>query len=255
MHAQKVPRSEALTLTSLLDPHLTYFTLMPLLCPARSPHCLDTDCFVCPAPALDSFCTCGCSLTIIPFLVPFLFILPCKSKLKTLNPINPCSGDWEGIRDGVVRRLGDSGPSDLTGGVGQVCACNKTRGRPAASFYPSHPPSSPPLSSTTLPSATTRRMRVMQGRHLPTCTCQHVLGGLLQCRHFTHEARGGGHGRCGRVDVGAVHSCSLEVRAVHSFHLPRSHLSVQCIFIIFKCVFCVCICAMWRRAPWVPFLP
>jgi hypothetical protein len=145
MHAQKVPRSEALTLTSLLDPHLTYFTLMPLLCPARSPHCLDTDCFVCPAPALDSFCTCGCSLTIIPFLVPFLFILPCKSKLKTLNPINPCSGDWEGIRDGVVRRLGDSGPSDLTGGVGQVCACNKTRGRPAASFYPSHPPSSPPL--------------------------------------------------------------------------------------------------------------
>jgi hypothetical protein len=73
-----------------------------------------------------------------------------------------------------------------------------------------------------------------------TCdTCQHVLGALLQCRHFTHEARGGGRGRCGRVDVGAVHSCSLEVRAVHSFHLTRSHLSLLCIFIIFKCVFCV----------------
>jgi hypothetical protein len=25
-----------------------------------------------------SFCTCGCSLTIIPFLMPLLFILPCK---------------------------------------------------------------------------------------------------------------------------------------------------------------------------------
>jgi hypothetical protein len=43
-------------------------------------HCLDALGLVWRSPSHGSFCTCGCSLTIIPFLVPFLFILPCKSK-------------------------------------------------------------------------------------------------------------------------------------------------------------------------------
>ena len=36
-----------------------------------------------------SFCTCGCSLTIIPFLMPLLFILPCKLPWPRSTPGSP----------------------------------------------------------------------------------------------------------------------------------------------------------------------